>query len=252
MNKGTTYKRKDGRWECRISMGKNNDGKRIFKSFYGKSREEAEYKSIIAQNHGKDEYSITEMTVRELTTEWLHVMSSRIKESTSANYAMKIEKHILPTFGDMPCHTLKPKDIYDFIERKKKDGLSMRYLSDIIVLLKSVFRYAAKEYQIKNGLDGIVLPKKTKPEIDIMSKEQQICLEKYLKEHPSYTSLGISLSIYTGLRIGEICALQWEDIDLEKRTLTIKKTIQRVQCQTKEHRTKIIITDPKSEFYGIL
>ena len=69
MSKGTIYKRKDGRWEARISMGKDENGKRVFRSFYGKSREEAEYKTMIAQGQADEDYAVTEMTVRELVTE---------------------------------------------------------------------------------------------------------------------------------------------------------------------------------------
>ena len=111
MNTGTVYKRKDGRWECRISMGKDDNGKRVFKSFYGKNCEEAEYKAMIAQGQAEEEYAVTEMTVRELVTEWLHVTASRIKESTAANYVMKAEKHLIPAFGEIKCCLLKVKDI---------------------------------------------------------------------------------------------------------------------------------------------
>lgn len=177
MSKKTAYKRRDGRWECRISMGKDENGRRVFRSFYGKSRDEAEYKAMIALDHSEDEYAVTEMTVRELVTEWLHVTASRIKESTAANYVMKAEKHLIPAFGEIKCCLLKAKDIYAFIERKIKEGLSVRYLSDIIVLFKSVFRYASREYRIRNVLDGIVLPKKNKPEIAVMNKKQQLRLK---------------------------------------------------------------------------
>lgn len=247
MSKKTAYKRRDGRWECRISMGKDENGRRVFRSFYGKRRDEAEYKAMIALDHSEDEYAVTEMTVRELVTEWLHVTASRIKESTAANYVMKAEKHLIPAFGEIKCCLLKAKDIYAFIERKIKEGLSVRYLSDIIVLFKSVFRYASREYRIRNVLDGIVLPKKNKPEIAVMNKKQQLRLEKYLDERPSVTSVGIAISMYMGLRIGEVCALQWKEIDLEKRVLTVSKTIQRVQCRTGSKQTKLIITEPKSE-----
>ena len=94
MSKGTVYKRRDGRWECRISMGKDESGRRVFRSFYGKSREEAEYKAMIAQGQAEEQYAVTDMTVKELVNEWLHVTASRIKESTAANYAMKAEKHL--------------------------------------------------------------------------------------------------------------------------------------------------------------
>lgn len=120
MSKKTAYKRRDGRWECRISMGKDENGRRVFRSFYGKSRDEAEYKAMIALDHSEDEYAVTEMTVRELVTEWLHVTASRIKESTAANYVMKAEKHLIPAFGEIKCCLLKAKDIYAFIERKIK------------------------------------------------------------------------------------------------------------------------------------
>ena len=230
MSKGTVYKRRDGHWECRISMGKDENGRRVFRSFYGKSREEAEYKAMIAQGQAEESYAVTEMTVRELVIEWLHVTASRIKESTAANYAMKAEMHLIPAFGEIKCCMLKAKDIYAFIERKLKEGLFAWYLSDIIVLFKSIYRYAVREYRIHNVLDGIILPKKNKPEIAVMTKEQQIRLEQYMKAHPSFTGVGINLSIYMDLRIGEVCALQWKDIDLEKRILTISKTIQRVQC----------------------
>ena len=247
MIKGSAYKRRDGRWEFRILIGKTSEGKRVFKSYYGKSREEAEYKAMIAQGQAEEEYAVTEMTVRELVTEWLHVTASRIKESTAANYTMKAEKHLIPAFGEIKCCLLKPKDIYAFIERKLKEGLSVRYLSDIMVLFKSIFRYASHEYRIRNVLDGIILPKKNKPEIAVMTKEQQLRLEKYMIAHPSFTGIGINISMYMGLRIGEVCALQWKDIDLEKRILNVSKTIQRVQCRMGAKRTKLIITEPKSE-----
>ena len=230
MSKGTTYQRKDGRWECRISLGVE-DGKRKFRSFYGKTRDEADYKMMIAQQKPDEVYAVTEMTVKELVTEWLYVQSARLKESTAANYRMKAEKHILPNFGDIQCCLLKAKDVYAFVEQKLKEGLSARYLTDIIVLLKSIFRYASREYHIKNVLDGIVMPKRYKREVEVLSKEQQLRLEHFIGNNTSLGTLGISLSLYMGLRIGEICALQWGDIDLEKRIVTVRKTIQRIQCQ---------------------
>ncbi|MDE5853853.1 MAG: site-specific integrase [Ruminococcus sp.] len=247
MNNINVYHRKDGRWESRMSIGKDNNGKKKFRSFYGKTREEAISKLTIAQQIVQEEYAVTEMTVRELFGEWLHVMSSRLKESTVANYRMKAEKHLIPTFGDIQCNLLKTREVYCFIEHKIKNGLSARYISDIIVLFKSLYRYANHEYHIKNVLDGLVMPKKKKSEIAILSKEQQVKLEQYIAKNKSLTTLGVSISMYMGLRIGELCALQWSDINLEKRTLTVRKTIQRVQCCNGKKKTKLIITEPKSE-----
>ncbi|MDE5917346.1 MAG: site-specific integrase, partial [Oscillospiraceae bacterium] len=144
------------------------------------------------------------------------------------------------------CCLLKAREVYSFIENKMKDGLSVRYISDILVLLKSIFRYASREYRIRNVLENIVMPKRTKPDILILSKEQQASLEEYIALKPSLTTLGISLSLYMGIRIGELCALQWEDIDLQKRTVTIRKTMQRIQSHNGKSKTKLIITEPKS------
>ena len=239
------YLRKDGRWEARIALG-TADGKRKYRSVYGKTREEAEYKLMIARQEQAESFTVTEMTVRELTAEWLHHAKLRLKESTIANYRMKTEKHLLPAFGDMQCCELTCRKVYDFIEKKLSEGLSPRYVSDMIVLMKSIYRYASREYHIRNVLDGIILPKSQKSEPELLSPEQQKQLKAHLSANPSHTALGIALAMHTGIRIGELCALQWEDIDLEKRILTVRKTMQRIQTPNGEKRTKLVITAPKS------
>lgn len=246
MTNVSTYLRNDGRWESRIVIGKDENGKRKFRSFYGKTREDAEYKLRLSFQNNDEEYAVTEMTVKQLTAEWLHVMSSRIKESTASNYRMKAEKHIIPAFGDAQCCLLKAKDIYAFVEEKMKQGLSVRYISDILVLFKSIFRYANREYRIKNVLENIIMPKRSKPEAAILLKEQQMKLEQFIKSEQSLTTLGISMSLYLGTRIGEECAFQWKDVDLDKGVITVSKTIQRIQVNDGKNKTKLIITEPKS------
>ncbi|MCR5718615.1 MAG: site-specific integrase, partial [Oscillospiraceae bacterium] len=240
------YLRKDGRWEGRIPLGTGERGRRKYRSVYGKTREETEYKLNIAQMSVADEYAVTEMTVSELAAEWLHHAQLRLKESTVANYRMKTEKHILPAFGAALCCQLSSKNIYAFIEQKLKSGLSPRYVSDIIVLMKSMFRYASREYHIRNIMDGIILPKRQKTEPVLLDAEQQKRLKSYISANQNETTLGVALSLYIGIRIGELCALQWADIDIAKRTLTVRKTIQRVQIPNGEKRTKLVITAPKS------
>ena len=248
MIRGTTYQRKDGRWECRISLGRDENGKKKYRSFYGKSKEEAEYKMVAAcQSCISDQQAITEMTVKELALEWLCVVKNRIKESTAANYRMKIERHIIPFFGGINCSILKAKTVSEFIQKKLKDGLSARYVCDIITVLKSIFRYASREYRLSNVVEGIVMPKKIKPEIKILSKSEQYRLKAYINANPNSTTLGIALSLYTGLRIGELCALKWSDIDIEKRVLTVRHTIQRIQDFGGNSKTRLIITEPKSQ-----
>ena len=138
MRLGSTYLRKDGRWESRLSLGAIN-GKRQSKSFYGSTRDEAEGK-LIAAVMGSVTTEVTGMTVRELCLEWLSVSAHRVKLSTLANYRMKIEKHIIPQFGDMMCCEVTSKMAYGFMQNKLDEGLSPRYVADIMVLLKTVFK----------------------------------------------------------------------------------------------------------------
>ena len=251
MNKLNIYKRKDGRFEGRSYLGKTPDGRRRYKSFYGKTTEEIleKYKRT-KDSFNREVYydnTVTEMTVNLLFDEWLGAVSHKIKLSTMANYRMKITKHILPAFGQQMCIDLNKKDIYSFIDNKLGDGLSVRYISDILTLLKSVLRYANREYGIKNVFDGIIMPKRQRSIVRVLTVTEQTALKNHIKKKQSLTDLGIAISLYTGLRIGELCALQWQDIDLEKRTLTVSKTIQRIQTPNSKHRTKLIISAPKSE-----
>jgi len=245
MKRGTTYQRKDGRWECRVSMGSVN-GKRLYKSFYGSTAQEAEYKMMIYMQAEQQQNVLTEMTVRELAAEWFYVTKNRIKESTAANYRMKLDKHILPAFGEKNCSMLTAKDIYAFIECKMKSELSARYIADIIVLMKSIYRYACREYAIRNVLDSIIMPKRQRKEVRVLTKDEQRRLSAYLNTNRNLVTLGIAISLYIGLRIGELCALQWEDIDIKNKTITVCKTIQRIQTMNGKRKTKVVITEPKS------
>ncbi len=245
MERFNIYHRQDGRYEGRISKGKGKNGKRCFQYFFGRSREEVleKMKSALMEefsgNCGK--------TVSQIFSEWFQSIQHRVKESTAANYRMKAEKHILPAFSDKKADMLTAFDIYDFIASKQKCGLSNRYISDILVMMKSVFKYASKAYQFFNALDGITLPKQKKPDINLLDEKQQKQLQQYISENPDNSTLGIALSMLTGIRIGELCALRWEDVDLEKRILTVSKTIQRIQTSGGKTKTKVVITEPKSE-----
>lgn len=187
------------------------------------------------------------MTVQEIFNEWLCSAKHRVKESTLSNYRLKANKHILPVFGFKKISAVSSEDIYSFIENKQDNGLSNRYIQDILIVMKSAFKYAVRTYHICNPMDGIIMPKKRNTEIRILESHEQQQLEKYISENRNNTTLGVALTMNTGIRIGELCALQWGDIDLEKRILTVKKTIQRIQSPNGDSKTKLIISDPKSD-----
>ena len=200
---------------------------------------------ILHQNENPTGHCIK--TVSVIFGEWYQSVKHKVKESTASNYVMKANKHILPQFGTMIVDDISPSDIYAFIDKKQEEGLSNRYISDIIILMKSIYKFAVNTYQISNPISGISLPKKKNVEIKLLNQNEQEKLQKYISINQNPTTLGIALAMSTGVRIGELAALQWEDVDLEKRILTVKKTIQRIQCSNEKAKTKLIITDPKSE-----
>lgn len=239
------YLRKDGRYESRIPNGKK-DGKRTFLYVLARTKEQCiERIMAICQRNKPQGYC--SMTVAELFDEWHCSIRYRVKESTAANYSMKANKHILPEFGNKAVSTVTADHIYSFISDKQNAGFSPRYIADIVILMKSIFKYAVRIYHIFNPMDGIVLPKKKSPEIQLLDDTEQKTLQQYISTHQNRSTLGTAISMTTGLRIGELCPLQWRDIDLEKRILTVRKTMQRIQCPTATSKTKLIITDPKSE-----
>ncbi len=231
------YLRRDGRFEGRLSDGKN----RKLRYFYGKTREDVAQKMKAFKD--SKSYSRSGLTVRFLFEEWLDAASVRLKESTVANYIGKAESHILPVFGSTKADELSPRQLRQFIADRLQSGLSSNYVADIVILLKSVMKYAAARYNIRNSIAEVVLPKRKKSQVQLLSKSQQIRLQRYLRENQNLTSAGVALSLFTGLRIGELCALKWSDIDLSKRTICVTKTIQRIRTSC---GTKLIITEPKS------
>ena len=98
-----------------------------------------------SQNNFAEAISIT---YSQLYMEWEQANRYRIKESTASNYTLKAEKHILPAFGDREIMDISAADIYGFIRQKQEEKLSNRYISDILILMKSVFKFGTIHYKI--------------------------------------------------------------------------------------------------------
>lgn len=239
------YRCEDGRWEGRIALLRSENGKLSFLRVCSGSKEKVIEK--MAEFRKKKNIPVSTLTFREVYLEWDKSISFHVKESTLANYRMKARRHLLPAFGDSLMAEITSKEIYDFMDSKIADGLSMRYISDIMLLMKNVFKYAVNCFHVRNPFDNVVMPKKRPKEVKLLDEKQQEELCRYLTLHPSRSSLGIALALNTGIRIGELCALRWGDIDLEKRILSVSKTILRIQAPDGAKKTKLIVTEPKSE-----
>lgn len=180
---------------------------------------------------------------KKVAKEWLEYKKNSIKKSTYYNYKFIIEKYINQEFGEKNIE--KIKDYNQYIQ-KLMNTLSSKTIRDIICVLKAILKYYEEENDCKLKYKKMNVPKLEKKEIKILSTKERRKLEKYCLEDKTLKSLGILLSLNTGLRIGEVCALKWENIDLKERNIYVKKTLQRIY-DAENKKTKIIIDKPKTE-----
>ena len=237
------YKRKDGRWEGRYKCGYNNTGKVRYRSIYAKTYQEVREKLQKFKFTAIDYTSSGNKTVKEMFERWLTAIKLKVKMSTYACYQVKINKHILPVFGSLIYEKLTAGSIHGFIDNKLKNGLSAKYVSDIIIVFKSMAKYVSRVYGYANPLENVILPKKEKKSIELLSESEQEKLCKFVLNNPDNTKIGVLLSYYAGLRIGEICGLKWHDIDLNKGIIKVERTVQRIY---ENGSTRVIIDTPKS------
>ncbi len=242
----TITKRKDGRYVGKFIAEYADNGKAQYHYVYGKTYEEAESKVLIGREIASRYLSGRYITVGKVYQEWLNAVVNRVKESTLANYRNKFEKHILPEFGDIPCADLTAGRINAFINQKLADGLSASYVRDIFTVFKTMLKYAQEEYGFRLSLKNVVLPKAERKQVEKICDTEQKKLVSYLKANMSLTAFGILLSLFMGLRIGELCGLKWEDVDFQNKILHIRRTVQRISSANGNRKTKIVISAPKS------
>lgn len=138
------YKRKDGRWEGHYKSGYKENGQAKYRSVYGHTYAEVKQKLAPLKVTAPTIITSCQLTVKELFTEWLSVVKFRVKPSTYANYLLKVDKHILPAFGGLHYDMLTVQMLNHYIEDKLSSGLSAKYVSDIIIVFKSMAKYTAK------------------------------------------------------------------------------------------------------------
>lgn len=252
------FKRKDGRWEARYIKGRH-DGKAVYGYVFGKSYTEAKKKKMQAITLLTQEFKISvtqgeQPGMRDICELWMEDLKPVCKKSTLAKYHTQIQNHIIPAFGDRKIDEIFNDDIISFSRSllsgtNGENGLAPKTVSDIISRLKSIRRFAlAHGYVVHYTSDCVAIPQKAKP-LRVLTFSEEEKLFHYLKANPSLTGLGILICLFTGIRIGELCALTWCDISLEERQFYIRHTMQRLpnRDSNASAKTYIEIAEPKSE-----
>lgn len=242
-------KRKDGRWEGRYICDRDTDGKAKYRSVYAKTYSEVR-KTLCDVKGGKNSPNRQKTIVKTFGSVaylWLSGCKLRLKQSTMVKYTALLENHILPRFKDTNISLISDDIIAEFI-REKSIKLSSSMIRSLLTTIRSVLSYARRQGWYNYPLDEFIIPSKKKREVSSLSNLERHQLEEFLITDMDTTKLGLYLCLYTGLRIGELCALRWEDIDLRSMVLHIRSTIQRIKCidPTESQKTVLLITTPKS------
>lgn len=245
-------KRKDGRWEARYPKGKNENGRTVYGAVYGLTYREAKEKR--QQLNLSPPSARSGKTFRELLSIWLEDNRVRLKPSTIYRYQYLIDTHIAPELGQLPLERLNAPQINTFLAKKRTGGrrsgggLSASYVKSITLVIGSALRFGAEQGLCPFIGSQINKPAVTPKELPVLTPEQQRLLETALAVNMDGTKLGIAISLYTGLRIGEVCALTWEDIDLRAAVLHVRHTVVRVRAEpTANEKTRLLIDAPKTK-----
>ena len=169
-----------------------------------------------------------------------------LKESTYARYSNLIDNHIKESIGKKELNSLTNKDLQEYCDNQLSIGTSVIVVKEIVLLIKLAIKRDSKINAKQPLFIDLDLPTSTKKKkIQILSRHDQKLIINYISENEKQKYCGIILTLLTGLRIGELCALKWTDIDLKKRIIIVNKTLQRVCFKGK--KSKITITKPKTQ-----
>lgn len=245
------YKRKDARWEARYIKGYDSRGYARYGYVYAKTYNEVKAKLIEAKDRLRINNNLNPGSFGDYCDEWLTLCRNRVKESTYVKYYGIVNTHLKPGLGNRMPEEMNTIIVERFSHSLLADEhLSPKTVRDILTVLHAVMDYGRKQ-RGSGFIDiDIVYPQSHKKEMRVLSTEEQFKLVQYLLADMDYTKFGILLALFSGMRIGELCALRWEDIYIEERFLHVGKTMQRLQKvddRDDDYRTKIVIGETKSE-----
>lgn len=246
------YKRRDGRYEGRYVIGKSLNGMTRFGYVYGYQYadvkkelllKKVEYAKAASGNNG-----CCRSTVAEWIAAWMEeeILGS-VKPSSYQTYMNLLNKHLLPVLGNMRMASVTPGVVHDFVAALENSGLAHSTIRSAYRLFAEAMKSAFEEGLIqKNPCRKIRIQYSEREEQRVLTRNEQELLRKSAS---TFNDLPVLLSLYTGMRLGEVCALKWEDIDWERKTITVKRTAQRIARKAGSQngaKTILMIGTPKS------
>lgn len=245
------YKRRDGRYEGRYVVGRTATGKTRFGYIYGYQYTEVRNELLQKKAEQLKRENCSVRRCGTLLSDWLrrwmeNEILGSVKESSYQTYLRQIKVHLLPGLGHLSLSEVTPAAVYGFIKQMEADGLAHSTAKSVFRLLNAALRSAQEEGLIlRNPCKKIRVQQKEAAEQRTLNRSEQ---ERLRSEALKQNDLPTLLSLYTGMRLGEVCALKWSDIDWEKKTVTVRRTAQRtVNAGNREGaRTLLMIGSSKS------
>ncbi|UPT68987.1 MAG: site-specific integrase [Sphingobacteriales bacterium JAD_PAG50586_3] len=195
----------------------------------------------------KKTFMHNQKNLSSIVTLWKKEKKQFVKKSTFSAYVLLIENHLSPVFGDK--HVITEAEVQKFVLAKLTLGLSHKTVKDILIVLKMVLKYGAKHKWIEYIPFEIRFPtERVKHTVDVLTRSHQKVLMQYIQQHFTFRNLGVYICLCSGIRIGEICALTWEDIDTENGVINVRRTIQRIyNIEDDSRKTEVVLDTPKTK-----
>lgn len=248
------YKRKDGRWEGRYIKTHLPSGKTVYGYLYARTYRDLKEKMLCQERLKNKPHLSSSPTFQTVAEEWITSRQPHLKEASIVKYRNLLNTYIFPEMGNEKILLLNYEQMDTFCHRmltaggKNNSGLSPKTVSDILSLIRCILQYASEKGN-PAGYNGKSLSIRQEPkDLRILSLTEQKKLYTFLYSSEDCRDVGILISMFTGLRIGEICTLKWQDISFSEKTLFVHQTMQRLQTdENEEKKTKILISTPKSQ-----
>ncbi|MFR3684829.1 MAG: tyrosine-type recombinase/integrase [Enterococcus sp.] len=251
MRKGENiYLRKDGRWEGRYPKGRRADGRIKYGYVYGKTYTEVKQKifplrvhySTLQQTHG-----VSNELFEEWAIQWLGEIQREVRPSTFSSYLYKLTKYVFPKIKEIPLNELSGehgKSLLSELQHK----LSKSTIQVVFRIINKCLNHAKKSGKIiTNPFAEIQLPKVKRKKINALTRSEQSRLMSIAKKEKANQGLPVLLALHSGMRIGEIAALKWEDIDFDSGLIHVNHTYQRIGALNTGDKSRLIFAESKTD-----
>ena len=242
--------RKDGRWEGRYIKGRKPDHTAIWGYIYGRTYAAVKKELTIRKNELQAfVLSAGNPTFRDLAQKWENSIFLGVKPSTAAHYRYTLQHYIFPVLGSVRVKELNEVvlengllEIISPVDNCHKP-LGHTMARECLILVRRICRYAVHQHLMRPMEISLKLPP-THSSMTVLNQDEQKQVFRYVTQAATPRKIGILLMMQMGLRIGEVCGLQWQDFDLDKGILSVRRTVKRIYVENQ--RTKVVVQSPKT------